>query len=175
MIFTTKDSRSLTRWMVSVSMTLYGRISVLLLSSTLFRFLFALFLLPPYVFKLVMQVLPGVLWRATSLLSPRGRDQLAADTDCYRQYAEHLANEQLNGSYRFQEFHLHRSENSCLDCLELPLQQGEFTVCGATARFVYAGSSHNADSSRGAEGRRRPIVLLHGNPSWSYMWRNVRL
>jgi pimeloyl-ACP methyl ester carboxylesterase len=48
----------------------------------------------------------------------------------------------------------------------------EFDVCGATVRYIHLRPSY---SSVLQDGRRthRPVVFLHGNLSWSYLWRNV--
>jgi pimeloyl-ACP methyl ester carboxylesterase len=48
---------------------------------------------------------------------------------------------------------------------------GEVSIGGATARFIHLKSRDDAGDN-GIQPPRRPIVFLHGNPSWSYVWRS---
>lgn len=152
---------------------MYGHLSVFTLSFTLCRFLFALVLVPPYLLTLMVQVLPTIISQAPWLLSSSGREKLVAETDRYRAHAQHIAKEQLDGTYEFRSVDLHRGVNEHTKRLPWADETEEFVVCGATARFIHlnkgACNGHNDNEPR------RPIVFVHGNPSWSYMWRNVSL
>ena len=173
MLFALDGILPLGRRVLAILLPVYGHLSVFLLSSTLLRFVFVLVLLPPYLLKLVAQVLPTILWNVAFLMSSRGRDRLATDADLYRGHTHRLAKEQLDGSYEFREADLNRDGNCWLDCIRWPSKGGEFTVCGATARFTHLTATDNLGLNRHEKKRLPPIVLLHGNPSWSFMWRNV--
>lgn len=153
----------------------YGHISVLAFSYTLSRLLFALVLIPPYLVKISYQVLPTILSNAVCLLSVKGLERLVTDTDRYRAHAQHIAKQQLDGTFVFSEADLYLGVNKWTDQLLWADKTEQFTVCGATVRFVHLKPSHDADSGSNGIAPRRPIVLLHGNPSWTYMWRNVSL
>lgn len=153
----------------------YGHISVFAFSYTLCRLLFALALIPPYLVKTSFQVLPTILSNAVCLLSAKGLERLVTDTDRYRAHAQHIAKQQLDGTFLFSEADLHRGVNKCTNQIQWADKTEEFTICGATARFVHLKPRHDANSGTNGTAPRRPIVFLHGNPSWTYMWRNVSL
>ncbi|KAJ5999354.1 hypothetical protein N7451_007164 [Penicillium sp. IBT 35674x] len=156
-----------------MAMSGYGLISVFAFSYTLCRLLFALVLIPPYLLKLSFQVLPTILSNAVCLLSAKGLERLVTDTDRYRAHAQHIAKQQLDGTFVFCDTDLHRGVNEWMDHLKWANDTEEFTVCGASVRFVHLKPSQNANSGSNSTAPRRPIVFLHGNPSWTYMWRNV--
>lgn len=47
----------------------------------------------------------------------------------------------------------------------------EFSVCGATVRFVHLKPLVDGDS--GKTKTKKNFLFLHGKPGWSYVWRNV--
>lgn len=175
-------SLALSSWGLSVrpllgaAISVYGYLSVFTLSSTSFRFILVLVLLPLYLLKLLLEVLPTILSNATSLLSPGGWDKLTSDTDTYRDLTQQTAKQQLDGSYEFKEsdlYRLSRGGNGWMAHVQWGDVTQEFTVCGATARFIHFRPVHGAFSGGNDILPRQPFVFLHGNPSWSFMWRNV--
>lgn len=135
-----------------------------------------MFLLPFYLIKILVGTLPTLLQNAAYLLSPGGWDKLVTDTENYRADTQLVAMQQLHGSYSFKEADVHRltrGGNGWMSDMVWSDETEGFTVCGATARYAHLRPA-NCDLSNGDQSAsRRPIVFLHGNPSWGFMWRNV--
>ena len=155
---------------LGTAMSLYGRLGSFLLSFTLCRLFLALALLPLYLITLAVQILPTVLSHTPCLLSSNGRDELVAATERYRAHAQGVAKQQLDGTYNFKNADLYKGDGQKTKHLKWAEETEEFMVCGATARFIHLNKDIH---SRHNDEIRRPIVFLHGNPTWSYMWRNV--
>jgi hypothetical protein len=156
-------------------LTAWGYLSAFLLSFTINRALLAYALLPFYLLSLAYNVLPTILWNAPRLLLPNGWSRLVKDAEEYRQRADALAQSQLEGKYRFKEDEILRTDQKGKGWMaDMPWRDNmeEFNVCGATARYVHLKPSYRSIATDNKTSHR-PIVFLHGNPSWSYMWRNV--
>lgn len=157
-------------------LTGWGDLSAFLLSFTINRALLAYALLPFYLLSLAYSVLPTILWNAPRLLVPNGWSRLIKDAEQYRQRADSLAQSQLEGKYKFKDDWIIRSDQKGKGWMaDMPWRDNveEFNVCGATARYVHLKPSYRSIATDNKTSHR-PIVFLHGNPSWSYMWRNVR-
>ncbi|EAW13696.1 haloalkane dehalogenase family protein [Aspergillus clavatus NRRL 1] len=149
-----------------------GYLSSVLLSSTIIRALLAYALLLPYLLKLAYKTLPTILWNAPKLVTP---NTLVRDTEQYRKRADAVAQAQLEGKHRFARDEVLRTERNGKGWMaNMPWQDhtGEFTVCGATVRYVHLKPSYRS-VAQDVKTTHRPIVFLHGNPSWSFMWRDV--
>ncbi|RLL94680.1 hypothetical protein CFD26_104466 [Aspergillus turcosus] len=156
-------------------LTAWGYLSAFLLSFTVNRALLAYALLPFYLLSLAYSVLPTILWNAPRLLVPNGWSRLIKDAKEYRQRADALAQSQVEGKYKFKDDEIIRSDQKGKGWMaDMPWRDNveEFNVCGATARYVHLKPSYRSIATDNKTSHR-PIVFLHGNPSWSYMWRNV--
>ncbi|KAL4805417.1 Alpha/Beta hydrolase protein [Aspergillus unguis] len=156
-------------------LTLAGYLSSFILSFTISRLFLAAFLIPLYLYKLTLRMIPDLLRNWTYLLNPSGWAHLTKSTDDYRSKSDTIAHSQLDGGYTFRPndiLHIKKDTPGWMDSAPFAADTHEFQVCGATARYIHLRASY---SSVLQDGRRthRPIVFLHGNPSWSYMWRNV--
>ncbi|GIC92436.1 haloalkane dehalogenase family protein [Aspergillus udagawae] len=153
----------------------WGYLSVFLLSFTINRAFLASALLPLYLLHLAYSVLPAILWNAPRLLFPNGWITLMKDAEQYRKRADALAQSQLEGKYKFKDDEIIRTDQKDKGWMaDMPWRDNveEFTVCGATARYVHLKPSYRSIATDN-KAFHRPIVFLHGNPGWSYMWRNV--
>ncbi|RHZ59250.1 haloalkane dehalogenase family protein [Aspergillus thermomutatus] len=160
---------------IALVLTAWGYLSAFLLSFTINRALLAYALLPLYLLRLTYSVLPTILRNAPRLLLPNGWSSLIKDAEQYRQQTEKLAQSQLEGKYEFKEDEIIRADQKDKGWMaDMPWRDNveEFQVCGATARYVHLKPSYRSIATNNKTSHR-PIVFLHGNPSWSYMWRNV--
>ncbi len=135
---------------------------VLLLQSTVLRLLFALALFPLYVARQAIAVLPTTLQRARLLLTLAGRSRLCNLSDTYREVEQSRASEQYAGTFTFPADHVLEWNGS----IGWKAERVEVQVCGIKARVVHA------KPIRPAQGGQR-VVMLHGNPSWGFIWRNI--
>lgn len=148
---------------------LYGYMSGFFLSFTVSRLFMVGALLPIYLAKTYLQVLPTVLGGVYNLLSLSGRKELIQNTESYRQAADRRAESHLQDSFAFKDEDLYRVQphgRGWMNDIQWSDRTGEASVGGAAARYVHL-------SPTDGQAPRRPIVFLHGNPSWSYTWRNV--
>lgn len=142
---------------------------VLFLSSTIVRMTIALiYLLPVYILVKAIEVLPSVYRRCHLLLTPSGREKLVKESDQQRAWEEDLARKQYAGScILFHEGQIFRTDaKKCLREARWSPYAEWFSVCGVNVGVVH----EKPEKVTG-----RTVVLLHGNPSWSFMWRNVSL
>ena len=71
----------------------------------------------------------------------------------------------LDGSFTFREHQLLRANTrKCLQEAHWSPHTEWFSVCGASVGVVHQKPAVTSGQT---------IVLLHGNPSWAFMWRNV--
>ncbi|GIJ90940.1 hypothetical protein Asppvi_009905 [Aspergillus pseudoviridinutans] len=167
--------KELTTASIARVLTALGYLSVFLLSFTINRAFLASAVLPLYLLSIAYSVLPTILWNAPQLLLPNRWRALMKDAEQYRQRADALARSQLEGKYRFKEDEIIRTDQKGKEWMaDMPWRDNveEFNVCGATARYVHLKPSYRSIATDN-KASHRPIVFLHGNPSWSYMWRNV--
>ncbi|KAL6237955.1 hypothetical protein BDW75DRAFT_248159 [Aspergillus navahoensis] len=157
-------------------LTLTGYLSSFILSFTITRLFLVSLLLPLYLYKYVFSLLPATIKNSIHLLlGPAGWSRLIRHTEIYRTRSDALAQAQLDGSYRFKPsevFHISRNSRGWMEAVPWAKETEEFEVCGATVRYLHLRASYSSvlqDEKR----EHRPIVFLHGNPSWSYVWRNV--
>ncbi|CEL07036.1 hypothetical protein ASPCAL10202 [Aspergillus calidoustus] len=156
-------------------MTLTGYLISFALSFTISRVLLVSILLPLYLCKLVLTLIPSILRNVTQLFAPNGWNRLVESAESYRAQSDSLAYAQLNGSYTFRPdelFHIPEKSRGWMENVPYANDTHSFTVCGATVRYIHLKPSYSSILQDGKK-THRPIVLLHGNPSWSYMWRNV--
>lgn len=135
---------------------------VLLFHSTCVRLLVALALLPLYCARQTVSVLPNIVQNAHLLFTSKGRFRLCQASDSYRQKEQKIAWEQYNGTYKF-------SPSKILtwnDCSHQKPERVEIEVCGIKARIVHAKPPILGKGSK-------RLLMVHGNPSWGYIWRNV--
>ncbi|WEW59207.1 hypothetical protein PRK78_004676 [Emydomyces testavorans] len=162
---------------LAVFETIYGYTSEFLLRFTLFRFFLLLLLTPLYMLRLVYSCWPYIKGNYRHLFNAKGRERLAEKAEAFREDETWLAQQQLEGTYSFEErqiFRVQRNGQGWMGDMPWAAEEetGEFTVCNATVRFVFV-----REAKRGPQGENLPakpaIVFLHGNPSWSYMWREI--
>jgi hypothetical protein len=144
----------------------------ILFSFTVVRLWAISVVIPVYCFVKTIEVLPTVLTNSKHLFSESGRNYLLAAGNVIRQHGGNIAKQQLEGRFQFQRGrvqylgfsgrHKIRSAANWFPNIE------KLAVNGATAVVVVEkpGLPNNNGKS---------IVLLHGNYSWSYMWRDVSL
>ncbi|KAH2547054.1 hypothetical protein KXW97_000419 [Aspergillus fumigatus] len=151
--------KELTTASIAQVLTVSGYLSAFLLSFTINRAFLASALLPLYLLSLAYRVLPTIFRNAPRLLLPNWWKTLVKDAEQYRQRVDALAQSQLEGTYRFKDDEILRTDRKGKGWMaDMPWRDNveEFSVIATDNK-----ASH------------RPIVFLHGNPSWSYMWRNV--
>lgn len=96
------------------------------------------------------------------LFSSDGRSQLRQAADSYRQKEQRIAAEQYDGTYRFARENVLEWDKNLLwnpDWVEIE-------VCDIRARITHTKSPVPGNGSK-------KIILVHGNPSWGYIWRNI--
>ncbi|KAK5038129.1 hypothetical protein LTS07_001598 [Exophiala sideris] len=133
-----------------------------LLHSTLLRLLLAINLLPVYCLRQVISVLPIATRRLPLLLTRQGRGRLISQTEQYRTYEEEIAAKQHDGSYRFTPANVLPWNGKT----SWPVNRNVVEVCGIKVRVTHTKPKTTSDKAK-------TIVLLHGNPSWSYIWRRI--
>ncbi|KAL5046439.1 hypothetical protein BDW71DRAFT_214678 [Aspergillus fruticulosus] len=157
-------------------LTLTGYLSSFILSFTVTRLFLVFLLLPLYLYKFLLSLLPATIKNSIHLLvGPSGWSRLIKHTETYRAQSDALAQAQLDGSYRFKPneiFHITRNSRGWMGAAPWANEMEEFEVCGATVRYIHLRASYSSILQDGKR-EHRPIVFLHGNPSWSYAWRNV--
>lgn len=158
-------------------MTVAGYLSSFLLSFTINRIFLAAILVPVYLSKVALCLIPSAIKNSINLVTPTGWSNLVRNSEHYRSRSDTLAHSQLDGSYKFEPdevFHVEKDSSGWVKSAPWANDTHEFSVCGATVRYIHLRASY---SSVLQDGRRthRPIVFLHGNLSWSYLWRNVSL
>lgn len=144
-------------------------ITVPIINTFSVRLLFALALCPVYIFsKLIVLVVPASS-RSYLLFSRAGRQRLLDATDEYRRQEMQRSAEQLAGKFHFQPEQLLPSGRSRgkIDKIQWTPQREIFEVEGAQVAVVHE------QPGVGEFRTGKVILLLHGNPSWSFMWRNV--
>jgi hypothetical protein len=116
-------------------------------------------------------LVPRAICRSVLLLSKSGRDELISSSDSYRHLENRRAAAQLKGEFEFQEAELlpSREARGTIDALSWRCEKDIFNICGAQVNIFHKqpGESHSHLGKK--------ILLLHGNPSWSFMWRNVSM
>lgn len=146
------------------------RVLCMVLNITLIRCFMALVLLPLYLCAKYLEVLPAAIRHGTMLLSADGRERLLQSAEDYRQQEKKRADLQLHGNFAFQPNELLTGEKArgFLKSLYWTPHMERFEVCGASANVL-----HEIPPD-GVRWSGKKVLLLHGNPSWSFMWRNVR-
>ncbi|KAL4930264.1 haloalkane dehalogenase family protein [Aspergillus undulatus] len=157
-------------------LTITAYLTSFFLSFTINRVFVTAILLPLYFFKLALSTIPHILKNSLNLLTPTGRSRLTKSSEQYRSHSDTLAQSQLDGTYRFKPaeiFHIDKNSRGWMaSSAPWSADTSEFTVCGASVRYVHLRASYSSVLTDGKK-THRPIVFLHGNPSWSYLWRNV--
>lgn len=113
-------------------------------------------------------LLPCVIKNALTLLSGSGRAKLIKRGKGWREWRDQTAATQLDGTFRFSRNDLEGSEAYGATQEKLhdvwPVKREFYEVCGSRVCVVH---------ERPTETPMRQVVLVHGNPSWSYMYRKV--
>jgi pimeloyl-ACP methyl ester carboxylesterase len=139
----------------------------ILAKSTILRLFLALYLMPVYCFTKAFSVLPSVIRQCPLLVTGRGREKLITRADVYRRCEQDIAAKQHDGTYRFSPASvLWWDGRTSWDMNRLVVE-----VCGINARVVHAKPKMIAPTSTSP--KLKSLILLHGNPSWSYIWRDI--
>lgn len=141
---------------------------------TLVRLLDLAVLFPLYLlFAFFRSLLPSLLRNFSFLLSSTGRKKLVERGQISRWQRENQGKLQLNGTFQFHPDLIERTSDNkeVVNHIEAiwPVKREYFDVCNIKACVVH---ELPGQTQRKHDGRK--IVLLHGNPSWSFMYRNVR-
>jgi hypothetical protein len=141
---------------------------------TVVRLLDLALLLPLYLILAFFRSFPRAIFRNFgSLLSRTGRKKLAERGNISRWQRENQGKLQLDGTFRFHSDVVERTSEikEVVDKIEgvWPAKREYFDVSNLKAYVVHAVPD---ETKRSDEGRK--LLLLHGNPSWSFMYRNVR-
>lgn len=149
-------------------LTPWFRVIIWLLSWTALRLLLASTLFPVYFCVKLITILPHAIARSGLVLFRQGRNHLVQLADFYRQEEQRRAAQQADGTFVFKGTQILRSE---IDAKPLNIawkpKTERFSVCGAWVNVLHEKPQD------GRERSGKTVVLLHGNPSWSFMWRNV--
>ncbi len=145
------------------------KILVNILSHFISRVALALSLLPIYILVKFLTILPTTVRNARFLLSEGGRDRLICLSDLYRASETKQAEDQLSGAFRFEKHQLLQDGQArgWLGAVKWSPHVELFEMEGARVNFVHE------QPGKGQRHSGKKIILLHGNPSWSFMWRNV--
>lgn len=124
--------------------------------------------LPAYVAAVTLPAIPHIIKNISLLLTASRREFLIQRSDGYRRSEEQRAKQQLEGTFHFQSSELHQPDVQaiCKEAGWFP-QTEDFEVCGARVSVVHELPPGTVKRSG------QTVVLLHGNPSWSFMWRNI--
>ncbi|ODQ55508.1 alpha/beta-hydrolase [Saitoella complicata NRRL Y-17804] len=131
---------------------------------TVVRYVCAAVYFWPYAVVQLFTVLPTVLVRLPLLVFP---PWLIARTDAANARRARLAGEQLRGTFEFDK--TERLEGEVLppyDKWQEPYVE-YISVCGLDVCYIHRLPSPPAPPSG------KVVVLVHGNPSWSWMWRST--
>lgn len=138
------------------------RLVVLFFQSTLLRLAIAIYIFPIWCTYKFLEVCPDVLSNASELLTHNGRARLRQSTDAYRKEDEARAAQQFAGTYQFNPKNVLAYDHAHA----WKPNRVEINVCGVKCRIIHVKPLlQNPDSKQ--------IIMVHGNPSWSYIWRNV--
>lgn len=151
----------------------WGSLSRFMMSFTIIRLIVALLLLPLYMMRVILRSVPSIFINTFRFMIVAGCRLLINDTEKYRAQEQLQAQSQFNNRYVFPEdvvLRLHPNGKGSLSDMPFANNIEEISVCGATARYIHIKPENNG--VHGEYERKSPIVL-HGNPSWSYIWRNV--
>lgn len=146
-------------------------VSYVYLSFTLVRLFWALTLLPIYLLLAFLRsVWPALLRNGGLLLTSKGRARLIQDGHQTFADRERQGEQQFSDDYRFpagsfEHGWQHNGPPGNLAAI-WPVNREYINVCGLKACVVH---------EKPAGPVVRTVVLLHGNPSWSFMFRHVSL
>lgn len=139
------------------------------MSFTVVRLFWAAVFLPTYIlFAFYRSIWPSLIQRGKSLLTQKGRDQLVREGKRASTDRQLQGERQFTGEFAFAEGGFERGwydPSSDAHTKEFwPVNREYFTVCGLQACVVHERPEGPA---------KRTLVLLHGNPSYSFMYRHV--
>jgi len=155
--------------MAFVDISKIFQVVVQVTSYPLTRFFLVCTLLPVFAFVQFVYSVPHLLRCFPQLFSPSGWHRLAQAAEDFRKVEGRLSKEQLNGDYCFKGNQLLRvgqDEIAIKERARWYPNTEKMIVCGAKVNVV-------REMPTSGTALHQPIVLLHGNPSWSFMWRNV--
>lgn len=152
---------------------IYETISAFLLSFTMCRVYAICILLPVYILQNLYRRLPTIPRNFRCVVSRWNK--LIGEAETYRRQVAVQAQLQLEGKYMFPKNEVLRVNLSGKMWVNgIPWYENveEFVVCGARVRYIHLKPIANG-AANGSHSRKRPVVFLHGNRGWSYMWRKV--
>jgi hypothetical protein len=156
----------------SILLRVFGSVAPLA-SSTFIRLALTLVLLPIYLVVQTVGAAPHIIANLPKLVNEHGRFRLARAAHLHRQREKNLARHQLKGAIYFRPEELARipvaEKRRILKEAGWTVKWEELEVCGGKVA-VYHEKPGGVDSPP-----RDPIILLHGNPSWSLIWRDVAI
>jgi hypothetical protein len=162
--------KSMESVITSILLRIFGSVAPLV-SSSFIRLVLTLVLLPIYLVVQAVRAAPHVIVNLPKVVSEHGRFRLARAAHLYRQHERNLARHQLKGAIYFRPEELARipvaEKRRILKEAGWTVKWDELEVCGGKVA-VYHEKPAGVDSPP-----RDSIVLLHGNPSWSLIWRDV--
>lgn len=144
------------------------RLFVALLESTVVRLTIICFLVPFYVARQAVPIAIDAVWNGRDVLTRSGRDRLRCAADDHRQAEQELALQQYKDQYLFPSDRIVKGSKTIQGW---PMEHLEVDVCGIKARVIRAVPRDWDEGDRSQ--RRKQVLLLHGNPSWSYIWRDI--
>ncbi|BDD59791.1 hypothetical protein MAP00_004980 [Monascus purpureus] len=117
-------------------------------------------------------MIPYMIMNFVNLFSESGWNMLIRTAQFHRNRQSDQAQAQFDGKYEFPEnvlFRVKRGGHEWMDDMPWTDNTEEFKVCGATVRFV-----HLKPAIDGGSGEvKKSILFLHGNPTWSQIWRRI--
>jgi hypothetical protein len=145
------------------------KIITIFLSSFANRLLLAVSLLPLYAFVKLIPLLPAAIIRSFMLPWKHGWSSLISASDSYRSLEKERAAAQMNGEFRFsgKELLPRGEARGSISSLVWSPHMETFELEGVQVSVVHE------QPGKGQARSGKKILLLHGNPSWSFMWRNV--
>ena len=141
----------------------------LIMDFTIVRLFIACFTVPIYVvLAFSRSVLPYALSNLPLCTSTEGRRELARRGEANRNAREEQGRKQFEGTFEFRTENVERGAESRMVVERVKgvwsVKREFFDVCGGVKAAVVREGPRDG----------KKAVLLHGNPSWSFMYRNVR-
>ncbi|OAP56362.1 hypothetical protein AYL99_09541 [Fonsecaea erecta] len=130
---------------------------------TLVRLSLVIFLLPVYFYCQIFSALPTIIRNSVRLFSGVGRRGLRNASEVCRREERHIAEQQWHDTYRFPKTAA-ISGSASAKRWKAPMVC--VSVCGLSVRVVHTRPMSSFPD-------RKQILLLHGNPSWSFVWRAI--
>lgn len=165
-----KDKRSLADYILQPAF----KVAFFFLDFTIVRLLSVCYLLPIYLILAAFRsLLPHCFLNLLSLISGHGRSNLINRGLVSRKARESQASRQRAGTFQFPAeaiLNISQDYTTIKRISEIWPANREYISVGNIQACVV----HEAPNASGTRPSGKKIVLLHGNPSWSFMYRKVR-